>query len=57
MKKIAFTLKMKSDLEVEKSIRKTWGFMPATKAFKSIKDYNRRDKKMAERAAKYGRED
>lgn len=53
MSKTAFTLKMKSDFEVHQSVRKTWGFMPATKVFKSVKDYNRRDKKIAERNAKY----
>jgi len=55
MSKTVFTLKMKSHTEVEKSIRKTWSFMPASKAFKSKKDYNRHEhKRMLERSIRLG---
>ena len=55
MSKTAFTLTMKSNAELEKSVRKTWAFMPATKFFKSKKDYNRHEhKRMVERNIRLG---
>ncbi len=54
MKKIAFELKMQSVNEMQMKTRKTWGFNPASRSFKSIRDYNRRNTKAIERAAKQG---
>ena len=45
MSKVIATIKLKSEIEVARSVRKTWGFMPATKVFKSKKAYSRRANK------------
>jgi len=54
MSKTVFTIKLDSVNEMQKKTRKVWGFMPATKAFKSKRDFNRRNTKMIERAARLG---
>lgn len=55
MGKTLFTIKLKSRTEIEKSIRKTWAFMPASKSFKSKRDYNRfQAKRSLEKALKNG---
>lgn len=37
---------MKSNLEIEKSIRKIWAINPVTKVIKSKKRYNRKNNKV-----------
>jgi len=46
MSKVIATIKL-SETEIVRSVRKTWGFMPATKVFKSKKAYDRRANKAA----------
>jgi hypothetical protein len=46
MSKVIATIKL-SETEIVRSVRKTWGFMPATKVFKSKKAYSRRANKAA----------
>lgn len=44
MSKTIATLTFKSSTEYALKVRKKWDFNPAPKAFKSIRDYNRKDK-------------
>jgi hypothetical protein len=48
MSKTAFTLQMRDHIDYVKGVRRTWSFTPASKAFKSIRDYDRRIQKRAE---------
>lgn len=50
MSKTAFTLKMKTNLEIEKSIRRTWASPPTTKIFKNKKAYDRKQSRALERS-------
>ena len=52
MAKIKFTINLDSTNAMQLKTRKTWDFNPASRSFKSVRDYNRRNTRAIERAAR-----